>query len=237
MTQHSDSIASEDHFVKLADGIASRFKAVAFDMDQCIVACHSRGRLRRDELDSFLAKISPDFIALVPLLVARNVKLSITTHSDEAEYTPSKPESTYIMGDELVRSVLVAAAPALQDRFEVVAYNPYVRHHLLLLLMPHMLAKKHHIREVRKHARGVHPSSPALTRVCSKGSAEVPPCGFRPSAPPRRRLLQHLGHRAWMHRRQGSSASTRGAPPHACPSALKEASARRPCDSASEHMR
>ena len=144
-----DYFERDDSVVRLADGIASKFKVVAFDMDQCIVDCHSRGRLRRDELGSFLAKISPDFIALVPLLVSRNVKLSITTHSDEAEYTSTINKSTHIMGEELVRSVLAAAVPALQDRFEIVAYNPYVRHHVLLLFMPHMLAKKHHIREVR----------------------------------------------------------------------------------------
>jgi hypothetical protein len=117
----------------------------------CIVACHhdSKGRLRRDELDGFLAEISPDFIALAPLLDSRNVKLSITTHSDEAEYTSAKNNSTHIMGEELVRSVLAAAVPTLQDRFEIVAYNPYARHHILLFVMPHMPAKKYHIRQVQ----------------------------------------------------------------------------------------
>ena len=144
-----DKPEREQILLRLADGIAANFKAVAFDMDQCVVASHSRGKLSREELPSYLAKITPDFVDLVPLLISRGVKLSIATHSDSAEYSGSVAPSTHIMGEELARSVLANAVPSLAEHFGIVAYNPYVRHHALLFLMPNMLAKKHHIREVR----------------------------------------------------------------------------------------
>jgi len=66
-----------DDVVRLADTLAARVKAVAFDMDQCMVAQHSMGRLSKEELPGYLAKVSPDFVALVPELHARGVHVSV----------------------------------------------------------------------------------------------------------------------------------------------------------------
>ena len=160
--EKGEFLGSRDEFLaSLADGISAKFRVVAFDMDQCIVSAHSRGQLLRQDLPSFLSKVSPDFVDLVPYLASRNLCLCVATHSDEAEYTDLINPSTHIMGEELVRSVLESAVPSHADRFEIIAYNPYVRQHILLLVMPHMLAKKHHIREVpRRPPTGSPPRHP-----------------------------------------------------------------------------
>jgi len=135
----------------VADAIAKRVRCVAFDMDQCLVAQHSRGRLRKDELGGFLSRVTPDFVKMCPLLHARGVKLAVCTHSDTAEYNLFVKPETHVLGEHLVAEVLRATVPDLAESFFVVAYNPQVRYNLLLPLFPRMIGKQHHMRECVKH--------------------------------------------------------------------------------------
>jgi len=90
-------------------------KAVAFDMDQCLVAQHSLGKLRRGAAhEAYKANATPDFVATVHKLADDGIKLAVATHSDEIEYGTSHLEThstTHIMGQELAESVLAAAVP------------------------------------------------------------------------------------------------------------------------------
>jgi len=143
---------SEDGDVAaIADAIAKRVQCVAFDMDQCLVAQHSRGRLSKENLSGFLSRVTPDFVKLVPELDRRGVKLAVCTHSDKAEYNAFVKPETHVLGEDLVEEVLRASVPQQAARFFVVAYNPQVRYNLLLPFFPHMIGKKLHVRECVKH--------------------------------------------------------------------------------------
>ncbi|KAJ1483098.1 hypothetical protein T484DRAFT_2615523 [Baffinella frigidus] len=126
--------APHEDVVRLADALAARVKAVAFDMDQCMVAQHSHGRLSKEGLPEYLSKVSPDFVALVPELESRGIHLAVTTHSDRAEYSDSVRPETHVLGEDLVESVLAHSVPRHKEGFFVVAYNPRVRLQAKLLL-------------------------------------------------------------------------------------------------------
>ena len=101
-------------------------------MDQCIVAMHSMGTLKRGKnLNKYLNKISEDFVLLSNVLHQRGIKLAVATHSDSMEYNRRGPlnisRSTHIMGEDLVEMVLERSVPALLPYFKVIAYNPRVR--------------------------------------------------------------------------------------------------------------
>eukprot|EP00284_Hemiselmis_tepida_P013148 CAMPEP_0174921934 /NCGR_PEP_ID=MMETSP1355-20121228/5505_1 /TAXON_ID=464990 /ORGANISM="Hemiselmis tepida, Strain CCMP443" /LENGTH=213 /DNA_ID=CAMNT_0016167465 /DNA_START=195 /DNA_END=836 /DNA_ORIENTATION=- len=143
---------SEDGDIALvADAIAKRVQCVAFDMDQCLVAQHSRGRLSKKNLGGFLSRVTPDFVKLVPELHRRGVKLAVCTHSDKAEYNAVIRPETHVLGEDLVGEVLRASVPEQAAHFFVFAYNPNVRYHILLPLFPHKIGKKKHIRECVRH--------------------------------------------------------------------------------------
>jgi len=116
-------------------------------MDQCMVQCHSRGRLLRKNVDAFASKVSPDFVAVIPALLERNIRLAVVTHSDLAQHTPTKPrrcrrrddgpndggvaddgndddDRVVVLGDELVHEVLLRAVPEHAHEFFVVAWRP-----------------------------------------------------------------------------------------------------------------
>eukprot|EP00755_Sulcionema_specki_P028550 Sspe_Gene.90150::Locus_61762_Transcript_1_1_Confidence_1.000_Length_998::g.90150::m.90150 len=57
-------------------------RVVAFDMDQTMVRCHSRGCLRKEEFDEYAASVSEDFVKVVPALASAGFKLAVATHSD-----------------------------------------------------------------------------------------------------------------------------------------------------------
>jgi len=131
-------------------GAHSRVKVVVFDMDQCMVARHSWGRLRREaaDLGDFLSRVTPDFALLARAVHARGGRLAVATHSDSAEYaSPFVSRDTHIMGEDLVRAVLAHAVPDIQHAFHVVAYNPRVRG----VTDPSDAHKKKHIREIAAH--------------------------------------------------------------------------------------
>eukprot|EP00536_Pseudo-nitzschia_multiseries_P004747 jgi/Psemu1/10738/gm1.10738_g len=112
--------------------VADRFDVVCFDMDQCAVRRHSRGRLPRSksEIDEYAASASPDFASAVPALLGRNVRLAIVTHSDLAEHEPSRPrkgEGAVVLGDDLVHEVLQRVVPDHAHEFFVVAWRPKSR--------------------------------------------------------------------------------------------------------------
>jgi hypothetical protein len=98
-------------------------KCCVFDMDQCLVAAHSRGSLRRQDLDQFIQAVTPSFQLLVPALKAAGIKLAVATHSDGIEHTSKKPRSTHIIGKELAHAVLLGAVPQHATSFFVVAFN------------------------------------------------------------------------------------------------------------------
>jgi hypothetical protein len=103
-------------------------RAVAFDMDQTAVSRHSRGRLRRTDLDAYLNQSVPDFVHLVPLLHESGIGVGIATHSDEAQYGRFIRPETHILGSELARAVLDRCfEPNVASRCLVVAYNPRAR--------------------------------------------------------------------------------------------------------------
>lgn len=113
-----------------AKSVSDRFDVVCFDLDQCAVQCHSRGRLPRKNLDDFASKISPDFVLVVPALLECNVKLAIVTHSDLAQHGDSKPrrgEDAIVLGDELAHEVLLRAVPEYAHEFFVVGWRPKSR--------------------------------------------------------------------------------------------------------------
>merc|ERR1711968_134895 len=72
---------------------------LAFDMDQRLVNAHSHGKLRRDELNDYLAKVTPSFVALATAIHEQNesgeamhkIHLAIATHSDALEHTDLTP--------------------------------------------------------------------------------------------------------------------------------------------------
>jgi len=126
-------------------------RCVAFDMDLTAVAQHSRGRLRRDQhhLDAYLGKAVPAFVELVPALLAANIHVAVTTHSDQAEQCSNN--NNIILGDELVRALLeryFAPTTGAVQQILVVAYNPRARG---TLNCPHNKLKRHHMRCVREH--------------------------------------------------------------------------------------
>jgi len=109
---------------------------LAFDMDQCLVNAHSHGKLRRDELNDYLAKVTPSFVALATAIHEQNesgeamhkIHLAIATHSDALEHTDLTPPETHIMGDDLAHAVLDASLPPIiAEKFHVVCWNPRVR--------------------------------------------------------------------------------------------------------------
>ena len=102
-------------------------KVVAFDMDQCLVAQHSRGSLQRKHLSDYTSKVTVDFLVAVTTFARRGLFLAVATHSDAAEYNENRSESEYIIGNELVERVLETAVPELKALFHVVAYNPTAR--------------------------------------------------------------------------------------------------------------
>jgi acetyl esterase/lipase len=108
--------------------ISMGIKVVIFDMDQCMVAMHSMGRLRRDNFLVFVSKTSDDFIIFARALHLAGVKLAVATHSDSAEYNALlRPRTEYIIGEELVEKLLEAVLPEISDYFKIVAYNPTVQ--------------------------------------------------------------------------------------------------------------
>ena len=73
-------------FVELV--VAAGFNAVAFDLDQTLVAAHSHASMRRDRLrPDYIDKVSRDFLRVVPVLRAAGVDLAVATHSDVLEHT------------------------------------------------------------------------------------------------------------------------------------------------------
>merc|ERR1711968_379030 len=101
---------------------------LAFDMDQCLVNAHSHGKLRRDELNDYLAKVTPSFVALATAIHEQNesgeamhkIHLAIATHSDALEHTDLTPPETHIMGDNLAHAVLDASLPpTIAENFHV----------------------------------------------------------------------------------------------------------------------
>ena len=104
-------------------------QVVVFDMDQCLVARHSMGRLRiGSDLVDYLSRITPDFVVLAKALHKRGIRLAIATHSDSVEYdAPFRSRATHIIGDDLAKAVLSHSLPELADSFHIVAWNPSAR--------------------------------------------------------------------------------------------------------------
>jgi hypothetical protein len=121
----------------------NNIKVVVFDLDQCIVNMHSRGLLKRKNVDLFINKIKIDFIIFSKLLFESGIKLAIGTHSDDVEYNVLKTEKNYIIGKELVEVLLSKTVPDLKNHFKIIAYNP-VQHNNKLSLNSY---KKLHVRE------------------------------------------------------------------------------------------
>ncbi|CAM9292436.1 unnamed protein product [Choristocarpus tenellus] len=107
----------------------SGVKVAAFDMDQCLVAQHSRGRMTHQNLPKFLAKVTPDFLIAVPILIEEGLNVAVATHSDRAEYNwlQGRTPRTHLLGEDLVWAVLNACFPHRAASFFVVAYNPRAR--------------------------------------------------------------------------------------------------------------
>ena len=101
-------------------------RVVVFDMDQCLVAQHSRGRMTRTELPFFINAVTAGFKAAVHELSVAGIKVAVATHSDGIEYTSSndgKPRRTHIIGVDLAKLVLEVAVPNHAEEFFVVAFN------------------------------------------------------------------------------------------------------------------
>lgn len=89
--------------------VAMRYDVVVFDMDQCAVGQHSRGRLPRAELSNFASKATPDFVAAVrSLAVMGTVGLAMATHSDLAQHSPDRPRCGKLCTDGAMQFGFVA---------------------------------------------------------------------------------------------------------------------------------
>ncbi len=155
---------------------ASGARVVAFDMDFTAVCQHSMGRLKRGKtLEAYVDHASPDFVALVPELVARGLGVAIATHSDSAEFQGLIKRETHILGCELAGEVLRKHFPALaaskpagglaepdphalddEDEaqlqvgsFLVIGYNPTARRGGRVL--EHNGHKRYHMRALARH--------------------------------------------------------------------------------------
>ena len=128
MNLQNNEFNDSDYSSCVARLIALGIRVVAFDMDQTAVSQHSRGRLKREDLNQYLDQATPDFLALVPLLYSRGLKLAIATHSDEAEFGGEVQPETHILGEELARALVQKHfSPQIASAFHLIAYNP--RHH------------------------------------------------------------------------------------------------------------
>jgi hypothetical protein len=126
-----------------------KIKLIAFDMDQTAVAMHSRGKLRREELDEYIAKATPAFKELVPALHAQQLYLAIATHSDEAEFKGEIQPETHILGKELATALVNQTfSEEIASSFFVVAYNP--RWHAEGQEEENKI-KRYHMRELQRH--------------------------------------------------------------------------------------
>lgn len=120
---------NDDAFQECIEKLKAKdIRVVAFDMDQTAVSVHSHGNLRRDHLDNYLGKATPDFLKLVPLLHQHGFGLSIATHSDEAEFGGNIFPETHILGREIARALVDKYFSAeIASAFHIIAYNPRVR--------------------------------------------------------------------------------------------------------------
>jgi len=138
----------------LADAVESikkqGYKVVVFDMDQTAVSMHSRGRLKRSEIEQFVSKTSNDFKLIVPALAEEGIKLAIATHSDEAEFIRDDVDKeTHILGEELAREVLRRNfSQQLVKDFFIVAFNPRWRSEGT---QPAFREKRFHMRKISEH--------------------------------------------------------------------------------------
>lgn len=125
----TDPIPNEDDFSQCLALLTQKgIKVVAFDMDQTAVSVHSRGKLKREDLNEFLGHATEDFKLLVPKLYQSGFGLSIATHSDEAEFGGSIQPESHILGSELARALVEKSfPPEIASVFCIIAYNPRAR--------------------------------------------------------------------------------------------------------------
>jgi hypothetical protein len=144
---HQDNIMSIEKCIDLLK--SHDIKLIAFDMDQTAVAMHSRGKLRREELDDYVAKTTPAFKELVPALHAHGFYLAIATHSDEAEFREEIQPETHILGKELATALVNQLfSEEIASSFFVVAYNP--RWHAEGQEEVNKI-KRYHMKELQRH--------------------------------------------------------------------------------------
>ncbi|VEU34500.1 unnamed protein product [Pseudo-nitzschia multistriata] len=131
---NNNSCSEDAAAANFAEKVKDRFDVVCFDLDQCAVARHSRGRLPRSDLDAFASCASADFVRAIPALLARGVGLAVCTHSDLAQHRsgdgverPRRGDRAVVLGDELVHEVLLRVAPEHAHEFFVVAWRPKSR--------------------------------------------------------------------------------------------------------------
>lgn len=147
-------------------------QVVAFDMDQTAVAMHSRGQLRRKDLDNYLERAVPPFLQIVPALHAAGFGLAMATHSDEAEFSNVTNNSssnsstaivapdTHILGHELATALLQRYfTHEIVQAFCIVAYNPRVRGESE---SESNKVKRYHMRKLQEHFHCVKDSSQIL---------------------------------------------------------------------------
>lgn len=153
-SSHSTETETEQDLIKCMELLRQHsIRLVVFDMDQTAVAAHSRGRLERTQLATFLDQATADFVRLIPRLFAAGVSMAIATHSDAAEYgridQQVQPE-THILGEELARALVERHFPVETARaFFIVAYNP--RHRGNEGELPDNNIKRHHMRMLKDH--------------------------------------------------------------------------------------
>jgi len=129
---------------------SKNIQVCVFDMDLTAVAAHSRGRLRLGQrMDEYLAKATPAFCALVPLLHEAGIGLAIATHSDEAEYDGiNVKREIHILGTELARALIQRHfSEEIAEAFFIVAFNPRIRK----VTDERDLIKRYHMRTIKQH--------------------------------------------------------------------------------------
>ena len=104
MYAHCLTLAHCTATVQLASRIIqSGVRLVVWDFDGTIVAQHSHGRVQAIEMELFLERVSPHFIALFECLHSSGVQQAVATFSDAAYHGDGQAGG--MAGERLVKQV------------------------------------------------------------------------------------------------------------------------------------
>jgi len=129
--------------------LASKIDVVVFDMDLTMGSGHCGLGLKREELGSYIAGASPDFVEAIRV-VSRipGVRLAVATNSDPAEYDlPGQSRESHILGPDLAYELIRHWCPDALPRFEIMVGFDHDMHKG----EPVLPGKSWHMRRIADH--------------------------------------------------------------------------------------